>query len=215
MTYSVLNKATIVALLAITTASGCSSLAHHSTVRKMPRSNTDPRCILQFTPAFTNTLYSAYIDVTKHHFSGLLFFKRMPDSSTRIVFTNEVGVKFFDFEFASDGRFTKHYALNKLDKKIVINALENDMRLILLKPNFSAASTYADSTFTDVCIPQKKGYYHYLTKNCNELVNCSRASKRKTIVTTQMLDYRNGVPDSIHVHHHNFKFNIALKRVEK
>jgi len=35
------------------------------------------------------------------------------------------------------------------------------------------------------------------------------------VVEVQMLDYKNGVPDSINIDHKNFKFNIALKRIEK
>src|SRR4051812_49338359 len=94
-------QACVLALTFISTVSCKSSYRH------LQQSNANVHCIEQFSPKFSNTLYSAYVDVTTHHFSGLLFFKLMPDSSTRIVFTNEVGVKFFDFAFARDGKFTK------------------------------------------------------------------------------------------------------------
>ena len=186
-----------------------------SSYRHLQQSNADVHCIEQFAPKFSNTLYSAYIDVTKHHFSGLLFFKLMPDSSTRIVFTNEIGVKFFDFAFTKDREFIKYYALKKLNKKAVINALKNDLRLVLLHPDFSKAKALGDSIYTYISFPDKNGHDYYITNHCNKLVRIEKSSKRKPVVVTQMMEYKNGVPDSISIQHKNFNFAIALKRVER
>ena len=41
-----------------------------------------------------------HFNVVGNHLSGLLLIKKMPDSSTRMVFSNEMGLGFFDFEFA-------------------------------------------------------------------------------------------------------------------
>jgi len=186
-----------------------------SEYRHLRRAEGDVNCIRAFSPAFGNNLYSAYVDVTKHHFSGLLFFKRMPDSSMRILFTNEIGVKFFDFAFTKDNQFIKYYVLAKMDKKVVVNALKNDLRLVLLKPDLSEAKIFKDSAYTYVTTRDKSGNDHYITENCKKLVRIEKASKRKPVVVVQMLDYINGVPDSIDVQHKNFKFHIALKRVER
>ena len=196
-------------LIAVLVA-GCKSQYRH-----LQRADGDVNCIRAFSPAFTNNLYSAYVDVTTHHFSGLLFFKLMPDSSMRILFTNEIGVKFFDFAFTKDNKFIKYYVLSKMDKKIVVNALKNDLRLALLRPDLSAAKIFKGSTYTDVTVRDKSGNDHYITEDCKKLVRIEKASKRKPVVVVQMLNYLNGVPDSIDVQHKNFKFHIALKRVER
>lgn len=172
-------------------------------------------CIRQFAPAFENTLYSAYVDVTKHHFSGIVFFKRMPDSSMRIVFTNEMGVKFFDFAFAKDGAFTKYYMMDKLDKKVIVTALKNDMELVLLHPDLADAHMLKDSAYNYVAVPTPKGNNYYITDHCTRLVRIEKSSKRKPVVQVQMMNYKAGVPDSINIQHLNFKFNIALKRTER
>src|SRR3569832_981187 len=65
-------------------------------------------CIRKFKPAFRADWYTTSVDVYGHHISGLLLFKVMPDSAVRVVFTNEVGVTFFDFEFAKSGGFKVH-----------------------------------------------------------------------------------------------------------
>src|SRR5690349_10497852 len=65
----------------------------------------DPACLAKFKPVFKSTWYNASIDVVGKHLSGLLLFKTMADSTMRVVFTNEVGITFFDFEFAPNGHF--------------------------------------------------------------------------------------------------------------
>ncbi len=190
----------------------CMLLSCRSVYKNLQHSDVDVNCIKTFTPAFTNTLYSAYIDVTKHHFSGILFFKLMPDSSMRVVFTNEMGVKFFDFAFSKDGKFTKYYVLHKLNKKVVIKALRNDMELVLLHPDLSKAKMFKDSVYNYTAVPTKTGHNYYITDHCKELVRIEKASKRKPVVEVRMFNYTAGIPDSINIRHRNFKFNIALKK---
>ena len=175
----------------------------------------DVKCIEKFAPQFTKVMYSAYVDVTKHHFSGILLMRLMPDGGTRIVFTNEVGVKFFDLGFAGDGAFTKFYVLPKLDKKAVVIALKNDLALILLHPDLAKAKVQTNGTSKYITVPNKKGNHHYITDvDCTKLVRIEKASKRKPVVIAELMDYKNGVPDSIHISHKNFNFNIALKHIE-
>ena len=190
-------------------------LSCKSYYRNLQPANGDVNCIKAFRPYFTNTLYSAYVDVTKHHFSGILFFKLMPDSSTRVVFTNEMGVKFFDFAFNKDGGFTKYYVMAKLDKKIIVTALRNDLQLVLLNPDLSKATLLKDTSYNYVAVPTAKGNNYYITKNCKRLVRIEKSSKRKPVVEVQMLNYFAGIPDSINIAHKNFKFNIALKKTER
>jgi hypothetical protein len=175
----------------------------------------DVKCIEKFAPQFTKIMYSAYVDVTKHHFSGILLMRLMPDGGTRIIFTNEVGVKFFDLGFAGDGTFTKFYILPKLDKKAVVNALKKDLALILLHPHLTKAQMQTEGMNKYITVPNKKGNDHYITdKECTKLIRIEKASKRKPVVIAELIDYKNGVPDSIHISHKNFNFNIALKHIE-
>ena len=189
--------------------------ARKSRYKKLKPATGDVTCIKDFAPHFTNTLYSATVDVTKHHFSGILFFKYMPDSSTRVVFTNEMGVKFFDFAFAPGGGFTKYYVMSKLDKKVVVKALRKDLELVIMHQDISQAVLMKDSVYNYTAIPNKKGNDYYITDHCTRLVRIEKASKTKPVVEVQMLNYISGVPDSISIVHKNFTFNIFLKRVEK
>lgn len=175
-----------------------------------------PECIRQFAPQFTNTLYSAQVDVTKHHLSGLVLLKLMPDSAIRLVFANEMGFKFFDFEYDKDGNFTKHFIIPKMDKKPVVKTLSQDFALVLLHPDLRKAHVARENGERFVVAPTEKGNNYYITDSaCTELRRIEKSSRRKPVVRVELRHYQNGIPDSILIKHLNFKFNISLQRVEK
>ena len=61
-----------------------------------------------FLGHFDKMLFKATLDIRKEHLTGLMLFKTMPDSSIRVVFTNEIGMTFFDF-IIKDGSFETGY----------------------------------------------------------------------------------------------------------
>ncbi|WP_245901673.1 hypothetical protein [Chitinophaga ginsengisoli] len=191
--------------------SGCSSA-----YKNLQQANGDVNCIAKFRPQFANTLYSTQVDILKHHLSGLLFFKQMPDSNLRVVFANEMGFKFFDFEFTRDGGFVKHYMLPKMDKKAVVKTLRGDFELVLLRPDLSKAHVMQDSTYHYTVVPTAKGYNYYITDTaCAQLERIEKSSKRKPVVKVWLRNYEAGVPDTISIRHQGFTFNISLQRVQK
>jgi len=201
-----LNSLLILALL-----SGC-----RSAYKNLQQADGDVQCITKFRPQFHNTLYSTQVDVLKHHLSGLLFFKQMPDSSLRVVFANEMGFKFFDFEFTRDGGFVKHYMLPKMDKKAVVKTLRGDFELVLLRPDLTQAHVMQDTTYRYVVVPTAKGNNYYLTDAaCTKLERIEKSSSRKPVVKVWLGQYVDGVPDTVAIRHQGFKFNISLQRVQK
>lgn len=191
--------------------SGCSSA-----YKNLQVAAGDVNCITKFRPQFANTLYSTQVDILKHHLSGLLFFKQMPDSSLRVVFANEMGFKFFDFEFTRDGGFVKHYMLPKMDKKAVVKTLRSDFELVLLRPDLRQAHVMQDSNYHYTVVPTEKGNNYYITDAaCERLERIEKSSRRKPVVKVWLGHYSAGVPDSISIRHQGFTFNISLQRVQK
>ena len=92
--------------------------------KQLQQTRGDVHCIDPFKPDIRRALYQTSVDVAGHHLSGLLLIKQMPDSATRIVFTNEVGYTFFDFEFTKEGNFIVHSILPKMDKEAVKKTLQ-------------------------------------------------------------------------------------------
>ena len=134
-----------------------------------------------------------------------------------MVFTSEMGLSLFDFEFSADGKFTVHHIISKMDKRAVKKTLQKDLELILMHGlDTQHPSILRDSGRIYYAFPQEKGSNYYITDlDCKELIGIEKASKRKPIVQVVMKNYVNGVPDTIGIRHTKFKFTIGLKRLER
>ncbi len=185
--------------------------------KQMQSANADVQGVQKFKPAFGVALYSTTVDVSGNHLSGLLLVKKMPDSSTRMVFSNEMGLSFFDFEFSADGNFKVYSIIKKMNRKAVIKTLRHDFELVLMnRLGHSNASVRSLGGQLYFIFPQEKGYHYYITnENGAELLRMERASSKKVIMEAVMKNYRNGIPDTIGISHKTFEFNIGLKRIER
>ena len=192
---------------------GCSPV-----YKNLQKPTGDINTINKFKPVITVALYKAEINVIGNYLSGLLLIKKMPDSSTRMLFSNELGFKFFDFEFSKDGGFKVYYILKKMDRKAVVKTLRKDFELVLMQ-NLDTSNAYIrkDSyRLMYYVFPQSKGFNYYITDSTgNELIRMERGSKRKAVVTVITKNYINGLPDTIGITHHKFDFTIGLKRIER
>ena len=191
---------------------GCSPV-----YRQMQTATGNINGLSKFKPSFSVALYKTEVEVVGNHLGGMLLIKKMPDSSTRLVFSNEMGFKFFDFEFAPDGNFKVYSIMKQLNKKAVLKTIQKDFELILMERLDSAAlSIRTNNGLTYYVFPQTTGFNYYITDSTgNELVRMERASKRKTVVEAIMKDYKNGIPDTIGISHKTFNFTIGLKRIER
>jgi len=188
-----------------------------SVYKNLQDTTGDITSIQKFRPVITTALYKIDVNVIGKYLSGLLLLKTMPDSSIRMVFSNEMGFKFFDFEFAPGGRFKVNYIIKQMNKRPVITTLRQDFSLVLMQ-SLDPASAYIrkDSQYLYYVFPQKKGFYYYITNPAgDELVRMERSSKRKPVVEAIMKNYSNGIPDTIGITHKNFNFTIGLKKIER
>lgn len=185
--------------------------------KQMQSANVAIGTVYKFKPAFTVALYNTTVDVVGNHLSGLLLIKKMPDSSTRMVFSNEMGFTFFDFEFSPGGNFKVYSIIKKMNRKSVIKTLRHNFELVLMHAlDNSKASVRTQDNLLYFIFPQAKGYNYYITNaDGTQLVRMERASNKKTIVEAVMKNYSNGIPDTIGISHKTFEFNIGLKRIER
>src|SRR5882757_3286583 len=132
-----------------------------SVYKNLQDTTGDITSIQKFRPVITTALYKIDVNVIGKYLSGLLLLKTMPDSSIRMVFSNEMGFKFFDFEFSPGGRFKVNYIIKKMDRRPVIRTLRQDFELVLMNSlNPSTATVRKDSSFVYYVFPQSKGYYY-------------------------------------------------------
>ena len=87
----------------------------------------DPEMITPFKRPFstpgTELLYKAQIDISKNHFSGLFAIRIFPNETYRVVFLNELGMKFFDLETGSNGLIV-HHCFDVFRRTAILNVLE-------------------------------------------------------------------------------------------
>ena len=191
---------------------GCKTV--HSNMQPV---KADMNKLAQFRPAFNVALYKTQVDVAGNHLSGLLLIKRMPDSTLRMVFSNEMGFKFFDFEFGKDGSFKVYSVISQMNRKAVLKTLHHDLELLLMQDmDFSKAFTRKGDGLLYHVFPKKKGFHYYITDSSfSTLVRLERATDKKVITETIMKDYVDGIPDTIGISHKTFEFTIGLKRIER
>lgn len=188
---------------------GCSSA--YKGINSTPQTH----CIQTFKPDFSRIIYSTQVDVVGRHLSGLLIIKTMPDSSVRLVFSNEAGFKFFDFGF-KDNEFTVYHIVDQMNRKSVIKTLRKDFELVLMqhldKP--SRLIKKEDGYYYDY-INGKDHYYYITDSSCSRLQRMERGSSRKKITEAYLGAYTNNMPDTIGIKHFNFNFTIALKQLDE
>ena len=171
--------------------------------------------VQKFTPVFTTALYKAQVTITGKYLSGLLFIKTMPDSSVRVLFSNEMGFKFFDFGYLKNKEFKVYHIIPQMNKKAVIQTLRNDFALLLMRsPDTSNAVLRKDERFNYYIFPQSRGFHTYITDTASTaMVKMERSSKRKTVVEITGQFNKKTLPDSVTITHKNFHFTINLKSI--
>ena len=190
---------------------GCAS--DYKALRPAP---ADVSCALsKFNPAVKNAWYTASVDVVGKHLSGLLLIKQMEDSSHRVVFTNEAGLTFFDFQYGRGEGFKVIQIIPQLKKNVVINLLKRDFELVLGKPfqnaDFEAWSTPDERFFGH---RQKNETVYFITdKECASLQRFEVGSRRKRKVSVRFGGVRGTDANSIRIDHHTFEMVINLKKI--
>lgn len=84
-----------------------------------------------FGEGFDKVLYKGSLDIKDKHLTGLLLAKRSSDTTVRIVFSNEMGMMFFDVEFTGE-KTRVHYIFPSMDKKAFISILTDDLKMIFV-----------------------------------------------------------------------------------
>jgi hypothetical protein len=180
--------------------------------------NPDQTCFDKIAPLqFNTSWYNASVDVMGKHLSGLLLFKNMPDSSYRVVFTNEAGITFFDFGFSKQGDFKVFNVIEQLDKKAVINTLRKDFELVLGLPfRGKPYNRFIDGEEIYFGVQQKNETAYFITnKDCASLQRLEWGSGRKRKVSAVLPGSNYPSPEKIELLHLTFNMQIKLTRIQK
>lgn len=75
--------------------------------------------------------YNMQLDFRKHHFSGMLIVRQMPDNEIRILGTTYFGLSLFDFSLKGE-IFNVNRCIEPMQKKKILQLLERDFKNLFL-----------------------------------------------------------------------------------
>lgn len=180
-------------------------------------------------PVFDKVLYRGVIDgkkwFKKFHFSGLLYIRNFPDSSTRVVFQGEMGTTFFDFGWDARDSFTVYQIIPQMDKQPLIRLLRKDFELLLVKGavqgNSEAVYKAQEAPEWYTRFPLSRGYVLYISPGpqpaFHDLLRIENADEKRKVITLQLTQdsATSLMPAHIFIRHLRAGFSIDLKKIKQ
>nr|WP_315140713.1 hypothetical protein [uncultured Flavobacterium sp.] len=164
-------------------------------------------------PYFSNPtidyVYKANIKVYGNELTGIFIAKKINDSTHRMVFTTEFGNKLLDFEI-SEKDFKVNSIVSELDRKILVNTLVNDFRL-LLRSHYDFKEQF-DAKESKVCLSEdgKLLNYLFISKSDNTLSKIVQTTKRKEKINLFFTVESNIFASKIIIEHKTISLYIEL-----
>lgn len=164
-------------------------------------------------PYFSNPeidyVYKANITVYGNELTGVFIAKKINDTTHRVVFTTEFGNKLLDFEI-SETDFKVNSIVEELDRKILVNTLKTDFRL-LLRNQFLIKEQFENAT--DKVYKSKEGNRFntlFVSKASEKLYKIVHSSKTKEKININFASENNIFAEKIVIQHQNIKLRIEL-----
>jgi phosphoribosylformylglycinamidine (FGAM) synthase PurS component len=162
-----------------------------------------------FSDSKTDYVYKTNISVYGNEMSGIFVVKRISKTAHRVVFTTEFGNKLLDFEI-SEKDFKVNSIVEELDRKMLIDTLVEDFRL-LLRENYTIAQQF-DSGNSNVLQARDGRNFNYLfvSKTDGKLTEIRHTTKRKQKISVTFSSENNIFAESITIQHYNIRLKIAF-----
>jgi hypothetical protein len=162
-----------------------------------------------FSSEITDYVYKAKIDVYGRYFGGILIVKKVGPASHRVVFTTEFGSKIFDFLYEGD-TFTVNFIVEDLDKKLLVNTLETDFKVLITEKNSVTRQFVSEKQLVYLTEDFDRDAYYFFRNSENKLERTVFASKRKEKFEIRYFSEENDIADRIEIQHFNINLSIEL-----
>ena len=184
----------------------CGSVSKNYTPKKLDKTTYEAP---YFSDSKTDYVYKANITVYGNELSGIFIAKKINGTTHRVVFTTEFGNKLLDFEI-SETSFKINSIVSELDRKILINTLKEDFRLLLKKDYLIQEQFENESNDIYKSKDGKRDNYLYVSKKEEKLDKIIHASKRKEKITLIFSSENNIFAEKIQIIHQNINLKIEL-----
>lgn len=160
-----------------------------------------------FSDPSKDYVYKAGITLQKKEFGGLFIVKKLGPDRHRVVFTTEMGNKILDFSFNGD-RFIVNYLLEEMDKKILVNILKRDFK-VLITEDFPVLRTFRKNNQEIFETENDKKKYYYLYRN-GQLEKIIRTSGKKEKTEYLFSGVHDNTAKRIGISHKDIPLHINL-----
>ncbi|MFH6934040.1 hypothetical protein [Flavobacterium sp. FlaQc-30] len=184
----------------------CGSVTKNYAPKKLDKTSYE---VPYFSDSKTDYVYKTNISVYGNELSGIFIAKKINDTTHRIVFTTEFGNKLMDFEI-SETDFKVNSIVSELDRKILINTLKEDFRLLLKKQYLIQEQFENESDNIYKSADEKRDNYIFVSKKDQKLEKIVHASKTKEKFTLYFNSENNIFAENIQIIHQNIKLKIEL-----
>lgn len=184
----------------------CDSVTKKYTPKKLDKTSYT---VAYFSDSKTDYVYKTNISVYGNELSGIFIAKKINDTTHRIVFTTEFGNKLMDFEI-SETDFKVNSIVSELDRKILINTLKEDFRLLLKKEYLIQEQFENESADIYKSADGKRDNYIFISKKDQKLEKIVHSSKTKEKFTLLFNSENNIFAEKIQIIHQNIKLKIEL-----
>jgi phosphoribosylformylglycinamidine (FGAM) synthase PurS component len=184
----------------------CGSVTKNYTPKKLDKTAIE---VPYFSDSKTDYVYKTNISVYGNELSGIFIAKKINDTTHRIVFTTEFGNKLMDFEI-SENDFKVNSIVSELDRKILINTLKEDFRLLLKKQYLIQEQFENEASDIYKSKDGKRDNYIFISKKEQKLEKIVHASKTKEKFTLLFSSENNIFAEKIQIIHQNIKLKIEL-----
>jgi hypothetical protein len=194
------------------------TFGHYGRLKKNESPSVPPVPVSIFGDNFNSFLFKTNITVYGKDFSGLLVTKQMSPQDYRVIFTTELGMKLFDFEF-KDTSFTLHYCVPQFNKPKLLRTIQEDIRILLMNDlKDKSFDKLADSKGLYTIYRKKEGKisdYYFVETGSNHLVKIEHAKKQVKKIIFALSNYKNDFPNTVLIKHYNIKLKIELNLLKK
>lgn len=184
----------------------CGSVTKNYTPKKLDKTSYE---VPYFSNSKTDYVYKTNITVYGHELSGIFIAKKINDTTHRVVFTTEFGNKLLDFEI-SEKTYKVNSIVSELDKKILINTLTEDFRLLLKKDYLLQEQFENESDNIYKSADGNRDNYLFVSKKDQKLEKVVRSSKTKEKITITFTLENDIFAKKVVILHQNIKLRIEL-----
>jgi len=184
----------------------CGSVTENYTPKKLDKTAVE---VPYFKDSKTDYVYKTNITVYGHEMSGIFIAKKINDTTHRVVFTTEFGNKLLDFEI-SEKTYKVNSIVSELDRKVLINTLTEDFRLLLKKDYLIQEQFENESDNIYKSANGDRDNYLFVSKKDQKLEKVIRSSKTKEKITITFTLENDIFAKKVVILHHNIKLKIEL-----